>query len=97
MITNAQKNTAEFAMWLRRNLTNENTADASFCDSPYHLSVRDDTWRLRKRQPEVWNIGCKFSQPDLKQYFENGLENVDCLTAACEIPFFSRYWNVIMI
>lgn len=32
-------------------LTKENTAAASFWDSPYHLSVKDDTWRLMKRQP----------------------------------------------
>ena len=32
-------------------LTSEKSAAASFCDSPYHLSVKLDTWTLIKRHP----------------------------------------------
>ena len=32
-------------------LTNENNAATSFCDSPNHLSLREDTWTLIKRHP----------------------------------------------
>lgn len=38
-------------------LTREKTAAASFCDSPYHLSVKDDTCKLIKRQPEIKGEG----------------------------------------
>jgi hypothetical protein len=32
-------------------LTSVKSAAANFCDSPYHLSLKVDTWTLIKRQP----------------------------------------------
>jgi hypothetical protein len=32
-------------------MAREKTAAASFCDSPYHLSVSVEGWRLINRQP----------------------------------------------
>lgn len=32
---------------------NEKTAAVSFCDSPYHMSVSVEAWRLMNLQPEA--------------------------------------------
>lgn len=35
---------------------NENTAAVSFCDSPYHLSVKVEACRLIKRHPDAFAV-----------------------------------------
>ena len=50
-------------------LTREKTAAASFCDSPYHLSVKDDTCKLIKRQPEIKGEGTE-GKSKIGHYFK---------------------------